>query len=59
MEAFIQRIMNDYNRPNTNYTFLFMPTKSSSSKPHLSVTMDQRQRILQLFSNKLKINTQM
>ena len=51
--------MNDYNRPNTNYTFLFMPTKSSSSKPHLSVTMDQRQRILQLFSNKLKINTQM
>lgn len=56
MEAFIQRIMNDYNRPNTNtnYTFLFMPTKSSSSKPHLSVTMDQRQRILQLFSKKLK-----
>ena len=54
MEAFIQRIMNDYNRPNTNYTFFFMPTKSSSSKPHLSVTMDQRERILQLFSNKLK-----
>lgn len=56
MEAFIQRIMKDYNRQNTNtnYTFLFMPTKSSSSKPHLSVTMDQRQRILQLFSNKLK-----
>ncbi len=54
MEAFIQRIMKDYNRPNTNYTFFFMPTKSSSSKPHLQVTMDQREGILELFSNKLK-----
>ena len=53
MEAFIQRIIQDYGL-NCKYTFLFMPTKSSSSKPHLRVTMDQRERILGLFSNKLK-----
>lgn len=53
METFIQRIIQDYGE-DYKYTFLFMPTKSSSSKPHLQGTMNQRERILQIFSNKLK-----
>ena len=46
METFIQRIIQDYGE-DYKYTFLFMPTKSSSSKPHLQGTMKQRESILQ------------
>ena len=59
METFIDRITKDYrkkteNDKDINYTFLFMPTKSSSSKPHLKGTMYHRQLILQKFCEKLK-----
>jgi nicotinic acid mononucleotide adenylyltransferase len=56
METFINRITQDYKGEVSNYTFLFMPTKQSSSKPHLEGTMDQRQQILQKFCEKLSKN---
>ena len=52
METFIKRITQDYGGDKT-YTFLFMPTKKSSSKPHLEGTMKQREKILQKFCDKL------
>ena len=53
METFIKQITKDYDK-SQHYTFLFMPTKSSSSKPHLKGTMYHRQLILQKFCEKLK-----
>ena len=53
METFIKQILEDYNE-SQHYTFLFMPTKSSSSKPHLEWTMKHRQIVLQKFCDKLK-----
>jgi nicotinic acid mononucleotide adenylyltransferase len=56
MDTFIDRVITDYGSSShdNTYTFLFMPTKKSSSKPHLEFTMDQRKEILQIFSDKLK-----
>lgn len=53
METFIKQIKEDY-PDKSHYTFLFMPTKSSSSKPHLESTMKRRQKVLQKFCDKLK-----
>jgi nicotinic acid mononucleotide adenylyltransferase len=53
METFIEEITKDYGYDKT-YTFLFMPTKKSSSKPHLEGTMVQREKILEKFCEKLR-----
>jgi nicotinic acid mononucleotide adenylyltransferase len=54
MEAFINRIITDYNTNVSEYIFMFMPTKTSKSKPHLEPTTDHRKEILNLFCEKLR-----
>lgn len=53
MEAFINRIITDYNTNVSEYIFMFMPTKQSTSKPHLEPTTKHRINILNLFCEKL------